>query len=253
MDAPALAISGLVKQFSGKIAVSNLDLTIPRGEFHALLGPNGAGKTTTLRIVAGLLKPDAGRVSILGHDTVEATQEAKRITAFLPDDPMLYGKLNPLEYLEFVAGLWTIEANTAAKRAEDLLKWLELWDNRYEYTEGFSRGMRQKLALAGALIHEPKLMILDEPLTGLDAHAAKAVKDMLVDYVKRGNTVLLTTHILEIAERLAERISIIQKGRIVAQGTLDELRAKAGNAASAATRTSDATLEEVFLNLTEAG
>ena len=247
----ALRIQGLVKRFGDKNAVDHLDLDIPAGEFHALLGPNGAGKTTTLRIVAGLLKPDAGRVAILGHDTTLESQEAKRITAFLPDDPMLYGKLNPLEYLEFIAGLWTIDATAAAKRAEDLLKWLELWDNRSEYTEGFSRGMRQKLALAGALIHEPKLMILDEPLTGLDAHAAKAVKDMLVDYVKRGNTVLLTTHILEIAERLAERISIIQKGRIVAQGTLDELRARVGNSAGAGVDVS--TLEDVFLNLTEAG
>lgn len=243
MDAAALVITGLTKHFGDKTAVSNLDLTIPPGQFHALLGPNGAGKTTTLRIVAGLLKPDAGQVSIFGHDTVRDTKAAKRITAFLPDDPMLYGKLNPLEYLEFVAGLWAVDATRAASRAEDLLKWLELWDNRVEYTEGFSRGMRQKLALAGALIHEPKLMILDEPLTGLDARAAKAVKDMLIDFVAKGNTVVLTTHILDIAERIAERISIIAKGRIVAQGTLEELRALSGVAG--------ASLEDVFLNLTE--
>ena len=243
MDASALAITGLTKHFGDKTAVSNLDLTIPAGQFHALLGPNGAGKTTTLRIVAGLLKPDAGQISIFGHDTLRETEAAKRITAFLPDDPMLYGKLNPLEYLEFVAGLWAVDATRAASRAEDLLKWLELWDNRVEYTEGFSRGMRQKLALAGALIHEPKLMILDEPLTGLDARAAKAVKDMLIDFVAKGNTVVLTTHILDIAERIAERISIIEKGRIVAQGTLEELRALSGVAG--------ASLEDVFLNLTE--
>lgn len=243
MNTPALAITGLVKSFGGKIAVDHLDLTIPPGQFHALLGPNGAGKTTTLRIVAGLLKPDGGRVAIFGHDTVGETEAAKRITAFLPDDPMLYGKLNPLEYLEFVAGLWSIDPARAASRARDLLRWLELWENRAELTEGFSRGMRQKLALAGALIHEPKLMILDEPLTGLDAHAAKSVKDMLVDFVAKGNTVVLTTHILEIAERLAERISIIQKGRIVAEGSLEELRAQAG--------TAGASLEDVFLNLTD--
>ena len=243
MDASALAITGLTKHFGDKTAVSNLDLAIPPGQFHALLGPNGAGKTTTLRIVAGLLKADAGQVSIFGRDTVRETEAAKRITAFLPDDPMLYGKLNPLEYLEFVAGLWAVDATRAASRAEDLLKWLELWDNRVEYTEGFSRGMRQKLALAGALIHEPKLMILDEPLTGLDARAAKAVKDMLIDFVAKGNTVVLTTHILDIAERIAERISIIEKGRIVAQGTLEELRALSGVAG--------ASLEDVFLNLTE--
>ena len=243
-NAPALHIEGLLKSFNDKHAVDHLDLTIPAGEFHALLGPNGAGKTTTLRMVAGLLKPDAGRIAIFGHDISTEGIAAKRVTAFLPDDPLLYGKLNALEYLEFVAGLWAIDATSAARQAEDLLKWLELWEQRSEQVEGYSRGMRQKLALAGALIHAPKLMILDEPLTGLDAHAAKAVKDMLIDYVKRGNTVVLTTHILEIAERLAERISIIQKGRIVAQGTLDELRAHAAGAG-------DATLEDVFLNLTD--
>lgn len=246
---PALSIRQLTKSFSGKPAVDHLDLEVPAGEFHALLGPNGAGKTTTLRIVAGLLKADAGTASIFGHDVATRPTEAKRITAFLPDDPMLYGKLNAIEYLEFVSGLWGVEPVAAGKRAEDLLKWLELWEHRAEYAEGFSRGMRQKLALAGALVHEPKLMILDEPLTGLDAHAAKSVKDMLVDFVKRGNTVVLTTHILEIAERLAERISIIQKGRIVAQGSLEELRTlAAGKNASAS---AGATLEDVFLNLTE--
>ena len=231
--------------FGGKYAVDGLDLSIPAGQFHALLGPNGAGKTTTLRIVAGLLKADSGTVNILGHDIATDPLEAKRITAFLPDDPLLYGKLNPLEYLEFVAGLWSIDAAAAAARAQDLLKWLDLWQNRDELVDGFSRGMRQKLALAGALIHQPQLMILDEPLTGLDAHAARGVKDMLVDYVARGNTVVLTTHILEIAERLAERISIIQSGKIIAQGTLDELRSKAGHTDSGGT------LEDVFLNLTE--
>ncbi len=245
----ALHISALVKQFGGKTAVDNLSLDIPAGEFHALLGPNGAGKTTTLRIVAGLLKADAGEVTIFGHDIAAGAMQAKQIMAFLPDDPLLYGKLNAWEYLEFVAGLWRIDTTLAAMRAEELLRWLDLWDHASEYAEGFSRGMRQKLALAGALIHEPKLLILDEPLTGLDAHAAKSVKDMLVDYVKRGNTVVLTTHILEIAERLAERISIIQKGRIVAQGTLDELRAHAGSEGAGDGR--GATLEDVFLNLTE--
>ncbi len=242
----ALSIQGLRKQFGGKTAVDSLDLEIPAGQFHALLGPNGAGKTTTLRIVAGLLKADSGSVSVFGHEVNIDATAAKQIMAFLPDDPLLYGKLNALEYLEFVAGLWQIDATLAASRAEDLLKWLDLWDHASEYAEGYSRGMRQKLALAGALIHEPKLLILDEPLTGLDAHAAKSVKDMLVDYVKRGNTVVLTTHILEIAERLAERISIIQKGRIVAQGTLEELRARMGSAGQ-----QGATLEDVFLNLTE--
>ncbi len=245
----ALVIRQLTKRFSEKLAVDALELDVPAGEFHALLGPNGAGKTTTLRMVAGLLKPDGGSAHIFGHDVVTDGTAAKRITAFLPDDPMLYGKLNAIEYLEFVSGLWSVAPAAAEKRAEDLLKWLDLWDQRAEYAEGFSRGMRQKLALAGALIHEPKLMILDEPLTGLDAHAARSVKDMLVDYVRRGNTVVLTTHILEIAERLAERISIIQKGRIAAQGTLEELREQAGRAGWSSA--GSATLEDVFLSLTE--
>jgi ABC-2 type transport system ATP-binding protein len=242
---PALKITNLVKNFQSNTAVDQLNLSIPPGEFHALLGPNGAGKTTTLRIVAGLVKADLGQVEVFGHDVAADPIAAKRIMAFLPDDPLLYGKLSALEYLEFVAGLWSVESQIAAKRAEDLLKWLDLWSKAHELIESYSRGMRQKLALAGALIHEPKMMILDEPLTGLDAHAARDVKDMLTDYVKRGNTIVLTTHILEIAERLAARISIIQKGKIVAVGTLDELRATAGQ--------TGATLEDVFLNLTADG
>lgn len=244
---PALAITGLVKNFEGKNAVNNLDLTIPRGEFHALLGPNGAGKTTTLRIVAGLLKADLGNAKILGYDVATHPTEAKRLLAFLPDDPLLYGKLRPLEYLEFVAGLWSVDPAIAAPRAEELLRWLDLWNNTGEMIEGFSRGMRQKLALAGALIHDPQVLILDEPLTGLDAAAARQVKDLLIERVKSGNTIVLTTHILEMAERLAERISIIQKGKIIAQGSLDELRERA--AAKAAPGQS-ATLEDVFLELT---
>jgi ABC-2 type transport system ATP-binding protein len=242
---PALDIQGLVKSFIGKIAVAGIDLVIPRGEFHALLGPNGAGKTTTLRIIAGLLKADAGCVRILGHDIATDPIAAKRLLAFLPDEPLLYGKLRPLEYLEFVAGLWSIEPDVAAPRAEELLRWLDLRDHVDELIEGFSRGMRQKLALAGSLIHDPQVMILDEPLSGLDAGAARQVKDLLLERVRRGGTIVLTTHILEIAERLAERISIIARGRIIAQGTLAELRDRAAAEAGAGS-----TLEDVFLKLT---
>ena len=244
---PALKITGLTKSFGGKAAVNGLNLTIPCGEFHALLGPNGAGKTTTLRIVAGLLKADSGQVNILGHDVATDPLRAKRVLAFLPDDPLLYGKLRPLEYLEFVAGLWAIEPQAAGPRAEELLRWLDLWGNTGELIEGFSRGMRQKLALAGALIHDPQLMILDEPLTGLDAAAARQVKDLLLERVRQGKTVVLTTHILEMAERLANRISIIQRGEIIAQGSLTELRNQA-----AAKGGDGATLEDVFLQLTAA-
>jgi ABC-2 type transport system ATP-binding protein len=201
---PALALSRLSKSF-GRPAVDQLDLTVARGEFYALLGPNGAGKTTTLRMVAGLLAPDAGRIQVLGIDLAADPAAAKRKLAYLPDDPMLYGKLKPVEYLEFVAGLWGVDGKTAAPRARQLLAWLDLEQHAHELTEGFSRGMKQKLALAGALIHEPELLILDEPLTGLDAGAARQVKDLLLSHVAKGGTVILTTHILEVAERLAHR------------------------------------------------
>lgn len=236
---PALALSSLRKAF-GRPAVDGLDLTVRRGELYALLGPNGAGKTTTLRMVAGLLAPDAGRIEVLGIDLAQDAAQAKRRMAYLPDDPMLYGKLRPTEYLEFVAGLWGVDAATAEPRARQLLAWLDLEKHAHELTEGFSRGMKQKLALAGALIHAPELLILDEPLTGLDAAAARQVKDLLLSHVADGGTVILTTHILEVAERLAQRIGIIQHGRLVAQGTLDELREQAPGA----------TLEDMFLQLT---
>jgi ABC-2 type transport system ATP-binding protein len=238
---PALEIRGLVKRFEKQTAVDGLEVTIPQGELHAILGPNGAGKTTTLRIVAGLLRPDAGSVRVMGHDVLSRPEDAKRVMAFLPDDPLLYAKLRPMEYLEFVAGLWSLDPALARTRASELLEWLGLADRAGELIEGFSRGMRQKLALAGALIHEPRVMILDEPLTGLDAAAARQVKDLLVARAKAGVCVILTTHILEIAERIAERISIIRRGRIVAQGTMAELRESAG---------AGATLEDIFLEIT---
>ena len=240
----ALALTGLTKTFGAKRAVDDLSLTVRAGELYALLGPNGAGKTTTLRMVVGLLKPDAGQVSVFGVDALADPAAAKRMIAWAPDEPMLYDRLNPMEYLEFVAGLWGVDAKTARAKAEELLRWLGLWEQRGERCEGFSRGMKQKTALAGALIHDPRLLILDEPLTGLDAGVARQVKDLLQDRVRGGATVILTTHILEVAERMAERIGIIQAGRLVAQGTLDELRARTGEAG--------ASLEDVFLELTGA-
>lgn len=237
--APALRIAGLHKCY-GRPAVDGLDLLVKRGELYALLGPNGAGKTTTLRMVSGLVAPDAGHIEVLGIDLDKAPLEAKRRLAYLPDDPMLYGKLKPFEYLEFVAGLWGVGAQEAEERARSLLDWLDLSQHAHELTESFSRGMKQKLALAGALIHDPELLILDEPLTGLDAAAARQVKDLLLSHVAKGGTVILTTHILEVAERLAQRIGIIRQGRLIAEGTLAELRE----------RTSGASLEDVFLQLT---
>jgi ABC-2 type transport system ATP-binding protein len=240
----ALRIRGLSKTFGGKVAVDDLSLTVRAGELYALLGPNGAGKTTTLRMVAGLLKPNSGQIEVFGRDVLGDPAFAKQIIAWAPDEPMLYDRLTPLEYLEFVAGLWGVEPELAMPRAEELLKWLGLWEDQAERCEGFSRGMKQKTALAGALIHDPQLLILDEPLTGLDAAVARQVKDLLQERVKGGATVILTTHILEVAERMADRIGIIQNGRLVADGTLDELRARTGEG--------KATLEDLFLELTGA-
>lgn len=238
----ALHLSSLTKSFGPKRAVNNLDLTVAPGEFYALLGPNGAGKTTTLRMAANLLRPDSGSISIFGVDALADPVGAKRITAWLPDEPMLYDKLTPVEYLEFIAGLWSVPARIAEKRAAVLLDILELGPHRHIRCEGFSRGMKQKVALAGALVHEPRLIMLDEPLTGLDAAIARQVKDLLTARVRDGATIILTTHILEVAERLASRIGIVSNGRLVAQGSMAELRTKAGGTAS--------TLEDVFLALT---
>jgi ABC-2 type transport system ATP-binding protein len=236
---PALAISGLAKSFDRPV-VENLDLTVRAGEFYALLGPNGAGKTTILRMVAGLTPPDAGTISICGIDTAADPIAAKRITAWVSDEPMVYDRLTPLEYLEFVAGLWQIEATEAERRARDLIGWLGLGPHANERCGGFSKGMLQKVALAGALVHDPQLIILDEPLTGLDAGSARQVKDVLREKVAAGVTVIMTTHILEVAERMAERIGVLAHGRLIAEGTLAELSARIGR---------ETTLEEIFLDL----
>ena len=247
---PALLLRGVAKSF-GRPAVCDLDLTVRAGELYALLGPNGAGKTTTLRMVAGLLPADAGSIEIFGVDARAHPLDAKRITAWLPDEPMLYDKLTPVEYLEFVAGLWGIDARQAESRASELLEVLELWPVAHQRCEGFSRGMKQKVALAGALIHDPKLIMLDEPLTGIDAAIARQVKDLLMARVRRGSTIILTTHILEVAERLADRIGIIAHGRLIAEGTLDELRSLAAGQTGA--KRGHSTLEDVFLQLTQGG
>src|SRR5579862_8536059 len=233
----ALAVRGLAKSFE-RPAVDALDLTVFCGEFYALVGPNGAGKTTTLRMVTGLLRPDAGTIHIDGIDALADPIAAKQITAWLSDEPMIYDKLTPYEYLEFVAGLWRIDAAIDEARARELIGWLGLAPHAHERCEGFSRGMLQKVALAGALVHDPKLIILDEPLTGLDAGSARQVKQVLLDKVRQGVTVIMTTHILEVAERMAERIGVINHGKLVAEGTLGELRARIGR---------ETTLEEIFL------
>jgi ABC-2 type transport system ATP-binding protein len=244
----ALEIRGLVKRFD-RPAVDGLELSVRAGEFYALVGPNGAGKTTTLRMVAGLLRPDGGSIRIGGVDALADPVAAKRITAWLSDEPMIYDKLTPREYLEFVAGLWRVESTLAEARARSLLGWLGLASHANERCESFSKGMRQKVALAGALVHEPSVIILDEPLTGLDAGSARQVKTVLRERTQAGGTVIMTTHILEVAERLADRIGVIARGKLIAEGTLEELRLLAGTKADASARKEGASLEETFLAL----
>ena len=241
MPVPALAITSLAKSFDRPV-VRGLDITVNAGEFYALLGPNGAGKTTILRMVAGLLTPDAGKVEIFGHDVQRDPVAAKRLLAWVSDEPMVYDRLTPLEYLDFVAGLWQVEPTRARSAANDLLDLLGLAPHANELCGGFSKGMLQKVALAGALIHDPQLIILDEPLTGLDAGSARQVKDVLLEKVSQGVTIIMTTHILEVAERMAERIGVIANGRLIAEGTLAELRTRIGR---------ETTLEDIFLELVQ--
>ena len=241
----ALDITALSKRFD-RPAVDRLDLKVRAGEFYALLGPNGAGKTTILRMVAGLLQPDSGTISVFGIDARRDPVAAKRVIAWVSDEPMVYDRLTPLEYLEFVAGLWEINAAMAEQRARELLAWLGLAPHAQERCGGFSKGMLQKVALAGALVHDPRLIILDEPLTGLDAGSARQVKDVLLKRVSEGVTVIMTTHILEVAERMAERIGVIAHGRLIAEGTLSELRAQTGQNLAERAGTS---LEDIFLEL----
>jgi len=185
----ALEIRGLVKRFE-RPAVDGLDLAVRAGEFYALLGPNGAGKTTTLRMIAGLTRPDAGAIHVAGIDALADPVAAKRVMAWISDEPMIYDKLTPREYLEFVAGLWGVEPALAEMRAQELLDWLDLAAHADERCEGFSKDMRQKVALAGALVHEPQVIILDEPLTGLDAGSARQVKNVLRERVRAGGAII---------------------------------------------------------------
>jgi len=244
MPHAALELRGLVKRFE-RPAVDGLDLTVAAGEFYTLLGPNGAGKTTTLRIAGGLLVPDDGAVSVFGVDALADPVAARRITAWVPDEPMIYDKLTPAEYLDFVAGLWSVDPAVAAERADELMRRLDLAPHAGERCERLSRGMRQKVALAGALVHDPRLILLDEPLTGLDAGSARVVKEVLRARVRAGCTVVMTTHILDVAERVADRIGVMAHGTLIAQGTLDELRALAG--------AGHASLEDTFLELVARG
>ena len=237
----AIEAVGLSKTYGSVTAVQDVSLHVRPGEIYGFLGPNGAGKTTTIKMLVGLLKPTQGYARIAGYDIQRQPLDAKARLGYVPDQPILYDKLRGLEFLVFMARLYRIDPVTAARRADELLRLFDLRDAADQMVEGYSHGMRQKLALAGALIHRPSVLFLDEPTVGLDPKSARLIKDLLLQLRESGVTVMMSTHILEIAERMCDRVGIIEHGRLIAEGTLAELRSRQGSMAS---------LEEIFLSLT---
>ncbi len=237
-----IRLEKLTKTYGNFVAVDGIDLHVPRGELFGFLGPNGAGKTTTLRIIAGILRPTAGRIWLGGNDLIAEPTAAKMRLGFIPDRPFVYEKLTGAEFLRFVAALYGQDGGAVDRRIDELLDMFELsvWKN--ELVESYSHGMRQKLIISSALIHRPECIVVDEPMVGLDPRGARLLKDIFRAFVGRGGTVLMSTHTLEVAQAMCDRIAIIQEGRIVARGTIDELRRQ--------TAAGDASLEELFLKLT---
>jgi len=218
-----------------------MDLSVRRGELFGLLGPNGAGKTTTLRMIAGILQPTAGTITIGGVSLASDPVAAKSRLGFIPDRPFIYEKLTGREFLRFVAGLYGQGGVEIDRRGEELLALFDLLDWRDELVESYSHGMRQKLIIASAFVHRPEVIVVDEPMVGLDPKAARLLKDLFRAYVERGNTIVMSTHTLEVAETLCDRVAIVQNGRIAAMGTMTELRTNTGY---------DTGLEDIFLRLT---
>jgi ABC-2 type transport system ATP-binding protein len=237
-----IEIIDLTKQYGNITAVSNLNLTVPAGQFFGFLGPNGAGKTTTIKTLVGLLKPTSGTVRVNGFDVQTQPLEARRVVGYIPDKPFIYEKLTGKEFLRFVAGLYEVNGQQTEARIGQLLEMFELGDWGGELVESYSHGMRQKLVMSAALLHQPKVIVVDEPMVGLDPKGARQVKHIFQEICAQGTTIFMSTHTLEIAEQMCDYIAIIQKGAIIAQGTIAELRQKA--------KTSMTRLEDIFLELT---
>jgi ABC-2 type transport system ATP-binding protein len=225
MDAPAISTAGLTRRFGELVAVDDVNLRVAPGEFFGFLGPNGAGKSTTIRMLTGLLAPTAGRVQILGLDLAENSVAVKRQIGVVPEGMALFGRLTGAEYLNFVGRMYGLDRATAARRSAELLEFMQLADDPKKLVTDYSHGMQKKLALAAAVIHGPRVLFLDEPFEGVDAIASGTLKTMLQRMIARGATIFLTSHVLEIVERLCSHVAIIHRGRLVAQGSLEELRA----------------------------
>ena len=236
-----IEIQKLSKKFGDTLAVDNLTLSIPAGEFFTILGPNGAGKTTTLKTVAGLLRPTSGKVSVGGYDMAEKNTEAKRLISFVPDVPYVYEKLTGREFLYFIGELYRLDRDYYRDEAERLLKIFYMQDYGNQLMESYSHGMRQKIVICSALITDPRLIIIDEPMVGLDPKSIRLVKDILRTCADRGTTILMSTHTLTLAEEISDRVGIIHKGRLISEGTVEEIK-----------RSSEETggLEDIFLKMT---
>ncbi|MFC1661287.1 ABC transporter ATP-binding protein [Gemmatimonadota bacterium] len=237
-----LELEGVTKRYGHFTAVDRIDLFVPRGRIYGFLGPNGAGKTTTIRMVSGVLLPTAGRISIGGDDLASDPEGAKSRLGYIPDRPYLYEKLTGGEFLRFVAGLWGETGAGTGARAQRLLKLFNLWDWQNELIDSYSHGMRQKLLIISAFLHRPEVIVVDEPMVGLDPRSARILKDLFRTYAENGGTVFLSSHTLEVVEVLCDLLAIIHQGRIIAQGTLEELQAEAD--------AGEARLEEIFLKVT---
>ena len=250
---PAVRTVDLTRRFGDFTAVDGVNLTVASGQFFGFLGPNGAGKSTTIKMLTGLLAPTGGQIEILGEDFTRNTVELKRQIGVVPEGLALFGRLTAPEYLHFVGRMYGLDAATTKQRSAELLDFMSLTGDSKKLVTDFSHGMQKKLALAAAVIHGPKVLFLDEPFEGVDAIAAGTLKSMLTGMIARGATIFLTSHVLEIVERLCTHVAIIQRGRLVAQGSLEELRegveARHATEHGEQVRTGKATLEEIFLNV----
>ncbi|MFH1619068.1 MAG: ABC transporter ATP-binding protein [bacterium] len=245
-----IKIENLSKHFGRLIAVDNLSLEIPPGEIFGFLGPNGAGKTTTVKIISGILHPTSGTVSVAGFNVVTQSLDAKKAMALVPDEPFVYPKLTGIEFLQFLGDLYSVPSSVQEKKIPELLEMFELSRWRGELVETYSHGMRQKLVIAGVLLREPKAVLLDEPMVGLDPKSARKVKELFFKLAADGASIFMCTHILDIAEKLCHRIGIMSEGRLIALGTMARLRELSG---TSATKAGEKSLEEIFLSLTAAG